>query len=139
MWEHVNERRIAYPKPRYSDQIVMCPESYDWQPHPDAPGVSIKPLGDFTERHVTVAMLRIEPGAVATLGPRAGTQVCVVLNGTGTVDGKPAGPLTSVKIETGAIARAQSDTALELVVYGLPIFDAAAHSISGKAEAALRA
>jgi hypothetical protein len=126
MWEHVNERRIEYPKPRYSDQIVMCPESYDWRAHPDAPGVSIKPLGDFTERHVTVAMMRIEPAAVATFGPRGGTQVCVVLSGSGTIDGKPAGALTSVKVEAGAIARVQTETGMDLVLYGLPIFDATA-------------
>jgi hypothetical protein len=138
MWEHVNERRIAYPKARYSDQIVMCPQAYAWQPHPDAPGVSIKPLGDFTERHVTVGMLRIEPHAVATLGPRAGTLVCVVLNGSGTVDGQAAGALASVKIEAGAIARARAETVLELVIYGLPIF-AAARTQPVNAEAALRA
>ena len=138
MWEHVNERRIEYPKPRYSDQIVMCPESYEWQPHPDAPGVSIKPLGDFSERHVTVSMVRIEPAGVATLGPRAGTQVCVVLTGSGAVDGKPAGALTSVKVEAGAIARVHSETGLDLVVYGLPIFNGMPLT-RGNATAALRA
>jgi hypothetical protein len=126
MWEHMNARRIAYPKPRYSDQIVMCPENAEWQPHPDAAGVSIKSLGDFTERHVTVGMMRIETGGVASLGPRAGTQVCVVLNGSGTVDGKPAGSLTSVKVEAGSIARVESETTLELVIYGLTMISSTA-------------
>jgi hypothetical protein len=127
MWEHVNGRRIEYPKPRYSDQIVMRPENYAWQPLAGASGVAVKALGDFTERHVTVAMIRVEPNGNAVLGPRAGTQVCVVLNGSGAVDGKPAIALTSVKIETGAGARVTSEAGLEMVVYGLPAF-AASHT-----------
>lgn len=122
MWEHHYRRKIAYPKPRYSDQIVMRPESYEWQAVPGATGVSIKPLGDFTERHVSVEMIRVEPGAVIALGPRGGTQACVVLGGSGTVAGKPAGLRTSIKIEPGAIARVESDAGIELVVFGLPIF-----------------
>lgn len=122
MWEHVNGRRIDYPKPRYSDQIVMCPENYDWCAHPDAAGVWTKSLGDFTERHLTITMLRTEPHAGVALGPRAGTQIGVVLSGSGTVAGQPAGPLTSVKIEAGDLARVESDVGLELVIYGLPMF-----------------
>ncbi|MGA2393522.1 MAG: hypothetical protein ABSH03_09260 [Candidatus Lustribacter sp.] len=126
MWEHVNGRRIEYPKPRYTDQIVMRPANYAWQGLPDAPGVQIKPLGDFTERHVTVQLLRLEPGAAATLGPRGGTQACVVLNGAGTVDGSAASTYASIKIDPGARARIATDGGIEMVVFGLPIFEAAA-------------
>lgn len=122
MWEHHYQRKIGYPKPRYSDQIVMRPESYEWQTVPGISGVAIKPLGDFTERHVSVEMMRVEPGAAATLGPRGGTQACVVLSGSGTVAGKAAGLHTSIKIEPGASARVETGAGLELVVFGLPIF-----------------
>ena len=54
IWEHFYKRRIVYPAPRYADQIVMRPANFAWEPHPDAPGVLVKPLGDFTERHLTV-------------------------------------------------------------------------------------
>ena len=124
MWEHINGRRITYPKPRYIDQIVMRPANYPWRPLADAPGVLIKPLGDFTERHVTVQLLRLEPGAVASLGPRGGTQACVVLSGSGTVDGEAASLYTSIKIDPGASARIESGEGIELVVFGLPIFEA---------------
>jgi NAD+--asparagine ADP-ribosyltransferase len=67
-------------------------------------------------------MIRVEPGAVTSLGPRGGTQACVVLSGSGTVAGKRAGLHTSIKVEPGAIARVESDTGLELVVFGLPMF-----------------
>jgi hypothetical protein len=122
MWEHHYGRKIAYPKPRYSDQIVMRPESYEWQSVPGNPGVAIKPLGDFTERHVSVDLIRVDPGAAVTLGPRGGMQACVVLSGSGTVAGKPAGLHTSIKVEAGASARVESATGIELVVFGLPVF-----------------
>ncbi len=126
MWEHHNQRRITYPKPRYSDQIVMRPQNYEWQAVAGAPGVLRKPLGDFTERHVTVEMLRVEPGATGQLGPRAGTLACVVVNGAGTVEGKPAAYQTSVKVESGAAARVATDEGIEIVLFGLPIFDVVA-------------
>jgi hypothetical protein len=129
MWEYVNGRRIEYPKPRYSDQIIMRPENAEWQPLAGTPGVLTKSLGDFTERHVSVTMIRVQPGGVATIGPRAGTQVGMVLSGAGTVDGKQAGVNTFVKIGTGAIASVETGVGLEIVIFGLPIFGAA-HSIA---------
>lgn len=134
MWEHVNGRRIEYPKPRYTDQIVMRPANYAWQPLRGATGVQVKALGDFTERHVTVQVLRLDPGAVASLGPRGGTQACVVLSGSGTVDGHAAGQYTSIKIDPGATARIESGEGIELVVFGLPIFDAVADAASVQRE-----
>ena len=32
IWEHVNERPMVYPKPRYPQPIFMDPASYDWVP-----------------------------------------------------------------------------------------------------------
>ena len=125
MWEHVNGRRIEYPKPRYTDQIVMRPASFPWQAVSDMPGVAVKKLGDFTERHVTFELLRVE-GGVAVLGPRAGILACLVLDGSGTINGTPAGKYTSVKVEAGAIARLESKPGLELVIFGLPAFGVAA-------------
>ncbi len=125
MWEYVNGRKIEYPKPRYSDQIIMRPENAEWQPVGGTPGVLIKSLGDFTERHVSVTMLRVEPGGVAAIGPRAGTQAGMVLSGAGTIDGKPASANTFVKIGAGAVASVATSAGLEIVIFGLPIFGAA--------------
>lgn len=125
IWEHFYKRRIVYPAPRYADQIVMRPANFAWEPHPDAPGVLVKPLGDFTERHLTVSMLRVEPGHVASLGPRAGTLAAFVLSGTGSVAGKPVSAHSAVKVDAGAVARLESADGVEAVVFGLPIFAAA--------------
>lgn len=122
MWEYVNGRKIVYPEPRYTDQIVMRPEHAAWLPVDGAPGVSAKSLGDFTERHVSVTMMRVDAGGAGAIGPRAGTQVGMVLGGAGTIDGKAAVANTFVKIGRGEVANVTSEAGLDLVLFGLPIF-----------------
>ena len=55
---------MVYPKPRYSGPILMDPANYEWVAVADQPGVSMKLIGVFTERHSEIAFLRIETGAV---------------------------------------------------------------------------
>jgi hypothetical protein len=79
-------------------------------------------------------LLRLEPGAVASLGPRGGTQACVVLSGTGMVDGDAAGTNTSIRVDPGASARISSNAGIELVVFGLPIFEAVPSAVHARRE-----
>ena len=60
IWEHVNDRPMVYPKPRYPQPIFMDPATYDWVPVEGAPGVAEKLLGVFTERRSEVGQVRIE-------------------------------------------------------------------------------
>ncbi len=39
IWEHVNDRPMVYPKPRYPQPIFMDPATYDWVPVEGSPGV----------------------------------------------------------------------------------------------------
>ena len=41
IWEHVNGRRMDYPKPRYRDPIMVDPENYEWLPLAGHRGVSL--------------------------------------------------------------------------------------------------
>ena len=31
IWEHVNKRKLVYPKPRYGEPILMKPENFEWE------------------------------------------------------------------------------------------------------------
>ena len=31
VWEHVNQRKLEYPKPRYDEPIMMRPQNFEWQ------------------------------------------------------------------------------------------------------------
>ena len=88
--------------------------------------MSIKSLGDFTARHATVTMMRVEAGAASPLGPCAGTLAAFVLNGSGTIDGKRVNENCAVSVYPGASAQVQGSGDLELVIFGMPIGSAEA-------------
>lgn len=122
MWEHVNGRRITYPKPRYDEPILMRPDNFVWQEQPGQPGIEAKLLGVFTERRIEVAMLRVAAGSHAMLGPREGAQTVYTIAGTGTVDGAALAPQTAFELKAGVAAQVVATTDIDLIVVGLPIF-----------------
>ena len=66
IWEHVNERPMVYPKPRYPQPIFMDPTNYEWVPVAGQRGVSEKLLGVFTERRSEASFFRLDAGASFT-------------------------------------------------------------------------
>ena len=122
VWEHINGRKIDYPKPRYDEPIKMRPGHFEWQDQPGQPGVQAKLLGVFTERRHEIAMLRLGVGSTAMLGPRAGIQLAYVLQGAAAIDGRAASPNTAFEVTAGSAAQVIATSAVELIVIGLPIF-----------------
>jgi hypothetical protein len=122
VWEHVNGRRITYPKPRYDEPILMRTEHFVWQDQPGQRGVEAKLLGVFTERRLEIAMLRVAGGSHAMLGPRDGLQTVYTVTGTGTVDGAALAPQTAFEVKAGTAAQVIATTDIDLIVVGLPIF-----------------
>jgi hypothetical protein len=80
IWEHINGRRMEYPKPRYRDPIMVDPAHYEWLPVAGMPGVTEKPLGTFTERQCGAVLVKLVRGA--TYGA-AGRSVYLVQSGSG--------------------------------------------------------
>jgi hypothetical protein len=117
IWEHVNERPMVYPKPRYPQPIFMDPANYEWVPVEGAPGVCEKLLGVFTERRSEAGFLRLDPGASFTV---RGKGVYVVTRGMGTVGGEPMRALTTVYLAAGETATFTAREETELLHFGLP-------------------
>ena len=117
IWEHVNERPMAYPKPRYPQPIFMHPETYDWVPIEGAPGVSEKLLGVFTERRSEGGLIKLEAGAVYTA---RGKGVYVVVRGAGTVGDRTMRALTTSYLDPGETVTFAAREATELLHFGLP-------------------
>lgn len=92
IWEHVNGKRMDYPKPRYRDPIMLDPENYTSLPVGGMPGVTKKLLGAFTERQCAAEMIGLEPGARYRAGSRS---VYLVLSGSGIAGEQPYRRLTS--------------------------------------------
>src|SRR5215468_647713 len=118
IWEHINKRKLVYPKPRYGEPILIKPANFDWEPV--APGLAKKHLCDFSERHLQLSLLKLDPDAQGLLPARGGIQIGFVLQGEGTVNGEALRTHSafSGREELALAARA----GMELLLVGLPIF-----------------
>ncbi len=117
IWEHVNQRPLTYPQPRYEAPVLMDPSHYDWVPVAGAPGVSEKAMGVFTERRTEIRFLKLDAGTAHTVQGRG---VYFVLSGRGTVEGETFRRMTTVYADAGERARFQAQDATEILHYGLP-------------------
>lgn len=122
VWEHVNGRPLEYPKPRYDEPVLIKPDHFTWQPDPDQPALARKHLGTFSERRLTIEMLRVDAGERARIAPRPGTQLGVIVRGTGRAGGGELREQTVFSLERGEDATLDATTFLELLLVGLPVF-----------------
>ena len=117
IWEHVNERPMVYPKPRYPQPIFMDPASYEWVPVEGQPGVAEKLLGVFTERRAEASFVRLEPGATWLVSGRG---IYVATSGRGRVAGAPLRAFTTLFLDHGEQASFAADEESEILHFGLP-------------------
>ncbi|MCX7197273.1 MAG: hypothetical protein NTW37_04620, partial [Proteobacteria bacterium] len=118
VWEHVHERKLEYPKPRYDRPVFIRSERFDWVSLRECPGVESKPIGVFTERESSVTLYRLAAGARLDL---AGPSLMFVLAGDGcTSDGEPLAKHTSCHLKDGEAGTLVAGNGLELVQLGLP-------------------
>jgi mannose-6-phosphate isomerase-like protein (cupin superfamily) len=120
VWEHVNKRKLVYPKPRYGEAILMKPENFEWEPSEDEPGFARKQLCIFSERSLQFTMLKVDAGAGGVQLSRGGIQIGFVLSGSGTANGQALRKYSAFSgREEFALA---SDEGMEVLLVGLPVF-----------------
>lgn len=119
IWEHVNGRRMEYPKPRYRDPIMLDPANYDWLAVAGAPGVTEKLLGTFTERQCGVALLKIHRGATYRAGERS---VYLVLSGSGIVGDQMYRQYTAIHLDAAEKIDVTAREETQIVRLVLPDF-----------------
>jgi hypothetical protein len=117
IWEYVHGRWMDYPKPRYRDPIMLDPENYDWLPLAGVPGARQKPLGTFTERECSAALIGLSPGTTYRAGGRS---VYLVLSGDGRVGNESYRALTALHLESGETADFAARESTELLRLVLP-------------------
>ena len=117
IWEHVNKRPMVYPKPRYSRPFMADPSNYEWVPVVDAPGVSERFIGLFTERRSSARFLRLEAG---TLWTGEGRSIFFVVKGAGTVAGEPLASLTTMYLTHDERVAITAREQVEMLHFGLP-------------------
>lgn len=123
IWEHINGRRLEYPKPRYAGPVLLKPDNFAWWRV--AEGVERRLLGVFTERGTRLEFLRIAPGARLTLGRPDAFHLILVTAGEGTCGAEPLRRHSAVRIEAGETAEIAGTGPVELFVITLPLIPAA--------------
>jgi hypothetical protein len=122
VWEHVNKRKMIYPEPRYHDPIMMNPAHFAWMALDDAPGVSEKLMGVFSECRTGARFLKLDPNAKYRVQGRC---LGFVLSGEGKLNGQPYRTYTTLHCDTGESADYVASAPTEILVLDLPRFASA--------------
>jgi hypothetical protein len=118
VWQHVMGTPVVYPRPRFAAPLRMDPTAFGWLA--DGPGVARRVLGQFTERGVGVAQLRLDAGASAPHSAIART-LLFVLDGQGSIDGQAIFKETAIELAPGETATIMGGDLL-LAMLTLPDF-----------------
>jgi hypothetical protein len=73
--------KLEYPGARYDDVVLMHPENFTWMSDSDVPGLSRKLLGIFTERHLRVEFMHLEPDVEFVFGKEPSNEMLFILEG----------------------------------------------------------
>ncbi|MGA3295043.1 MAG: hypothetical protein ABSE45_13795 [Candidatus Acidiferrales bacterium] len=119
VWEQVNGRPLVYPGERYLRPVFMDPESFDWTPLADQPGVGCKFLGEFSERHTRIALYQLRPGATLRLDDNS---IYFVIKGSGAVGAQAFQQHGTIHVGEEEKATAIASAPAELLHIGLPHF-----------------
>lgn len=111
-WEHMNGRRVRYPKPQYDAPVLFRPEKFRFLPVAGQPGASIRRLGRFNDHGLEIAQVNIAAGSAWTAAPAGTTRLMVCSEGRGSIDGREYRDWTSIELAKGegATLRADADT-----------------------------
>ena len=118
VWEHLNNRPLTYPKPRYEKPILMHPENFEWVPLEDQDGVSEKFMGTFTERCAQAGFVKIDAGAAYTA--EGGRDIFFVVSGSGSVADDPYRRFSAVQLDLGETSTFRAEEQTELLHFRLP-------------------
>jgi hypothetical protein len=102
IWEHINGRKLEFPKGRYDAPVLIRTAAFRWIPVDRSPGVSIKRFGTFSELETGASMLRLEGGAQYAFGPDDRTRLGFIITGELEIDGSSHGEWTAFELEKSA-------------------------------------
>jgi hypothetical protein len=120
IWEHINKRKLVYPKARYGEPILIKPENFEWESSKENAGFATKQLCVFSERHLRFAVAKLDVGARGLQPSRGGIQIGFVLQGEGDVNGEKIRKHSAFSGKEDLAL--SSDCGMEVLLIGLPIF-----------------
>jgi hypothetical protein len=129
VWEQVNGRPLEYPRQRYQRPVFMDPENFEWIELDECPGVSVKHLGEFSERCTRIAFFKVAPAATFDLEENSIYFVTKGFGAVSTIDSaSPASKFecnTTIHVAPGdrATLSPSGSNPTEILHIGLPRFD----------------
>jgi len=120
IWEHVFGSRLKYPRSRYKDVVIADPANFHWLAVRGAPGVVRKFMGAFSERAVSIEMIKMTRAARWSSTSAESRRLIVVLSGSGVAAGRSISHLTAIQADAGERLEICASDELELFVVGLP-------------------
>ncbi len=125
-WEHVRGRPIRYPRPRYEQPVIWRADRFAWQAT-DQPGVQVRRFGEFTEKALRVAQVRVASGANCQLSSGGQDLLFSLSSGEAHAAGETLEKFSSGHLKPGETIALHADTDMELHVFGLMQHEPATH------------
>jgi hypothetical protein len=123
IWLHVMGGALSYAPPAYKTPIVMRPEALPWLPTGEQ-GVSIRSIGVFPHRGLSITGLRIEAGATLHAPESHALRFLFVMDGEGTSAGVSLRRWSVARLQPGERAQIQASRRLQsLELSVLPVAD----------------
>ena len=104
VWDHVMGSAPDYVEPAYKAPIVMRPEALGWEDTGET-GVSLRRVGTFPYRELSIRAWRIAQGANHELSGDPALRFLFVTEGSGSIDGKELRRWSAVRLMPGESAR----------------------------------
>jgi hypothetical protein len=114
IWLHVMGGELSYAPPVYKTPIVMRPEALGWAPT-DEPRVSMKSVGVFPHRGLTITAWRIEPGARHCVPDSPAMKFVFVTDGEGSAGNERLRRWSAMRLREREGAEIEASTRLELL------------------------
>ena len=137
LWEHLNRRKLVYPKGRYHTPVLMDPESFAWKPvrtetqtNSAVNGTSNeedmkawkKTMGVFSEREIRAEMLKLAPHGTMKVESGGAIHLLYVLRGAGHIRDETLMRESTIRLKPGVLAEIFSEEEeMELLHFVMPL------------------
>jgi hypothetical protein len=128
IWLHVKGGELSYAPPVYKTPIVMRPDALSWLSSSEQ-GVSVRRIGVFPHRGLSLNGWRIEPGARHKIPAEQALRFLFVTEGSGTMASEGVRRWSAVRLNPSESADMVATSRLEMVEMAVrPVTDLAAAS-----------
>ena len=114
IWLHVMGGALSYAPPAYKTPIVMRPDALPWVPTSE-PGISVRSVGVFPHRGLSITSRRIEAGATLCLPKSPALRFIFIMDGEGTSAGESLRRWSVARLQPGEGANLRVSIRLELL------------------------